>query len=66
MSGEAGVLARRNSDDKRMTPRKKKRGHEPFSARALWVVRSTSAYSGESALLLGTAPSPRPSSKYGR
>ena len=29
MSGEAGALDRRNSDDKRMAPRKKKRGHRP-------------------------------------
>ena len=30
MSGEAGALGRRNSDDKRMAPGKKKRGHWPF------------------------------------
>ena len=29
MSGEAGVFARRNSDDKRMTARKKKEGRWP-------------------------------------
>ena len=61
MSGEAGALARRNSDDKRMAPRKKKRGHRPFSACALRVVRSTSAY-----WLAGTSPSSRLSPKYGR
>ena len=44
MSGEVGAHGRRNSDDKRMAPRKKKRGALAISASALWVVRSTSVY----------------------
>ena len=44
MSGEVGALGRRNSDDKRMAPRKRQRGHKPKSAGALWVVRSTFVY----------------------
>ena len=44
MSGEAGALARRNSDDKRMAPPEKEKRAQAISACALWVVRSTSAY----------------------
>ena len=61
MSGEVGALGRRNSDDKRMAPRKRKEGTGHFGPCPLGCQIDFRLL-----VLAGTSPSSRLSPKYGR